>query len=215
MAGKRVITERAIREAARSGSSTFTAPDNAVITPLAMDTARDLGVSIVFGQAAASDNAPSGAAERNPVICIGSDHGGYALKSELIDWLKEAGHQVVDLGTDSPKSCDYPDFAYAVASMVAEGKAGTGIMIDGVGVGSSIVCNKVPGIRAACAYNEFASWNARAHNNSNVLTLGSRTMGIEVVKRIVTVFLDTDFEGGRHAKRVDKMTDIEERFSRR
>jgi len=99
--------------------------------------------------------------------------------------------------------------------MVAEGRAGRGIMIDGVGVGSAIVCNKVPGIRAACAYNEFAAWNARAHNDCNVLTLGSRSMGVEVVRRIVKVFLESEFEGGRHARRVDKMTDIEERFSRR
>lgn len=98
--------------------------------------------------------------------------------------------------------------------MVADGRAEVGIMIDGAGIGSSMVCNKVPGIRAACAYNEFTAWNARAHNNANVLTLGSRTLGIEVVKRIVTTFLETAFEGGRHAKRVDKMTDIETRFSK-
>ena len=136
------------------------------------------------------------------------------MKSDLISFLQEKGRIVLDLGTDSTKSCDYQDFAYAVSRTVVEGKAGIGIMIDGVGVGSSMVCNKVPGIRAACAYNEFAAWNARAHNNANILTLGSRSMGIEVVKRIVTTFLETDFEGGRHAKRVQKITDVESRFSR-
>lgn len=215
MGGKKVITERSIRDAAKEGLNSFAAPANAIITALARDAARELGVSIVHGEPSGMPDEASSPSRLNPVICIGSDHGGYAMKTELIAWLKEKGHELVDLGTDSPKSCDYPDFAYAVASMVAEGKAGRGIMIDGVGVGSSIVCNKVPTIRAACAYNEFAAWNARAHNDSNVLTLGSRSMGIEVVKRIVEVFLNTEFEGGRHAKRVQKMTDIEERFSRR
>jgi ribose 5-phosphate isomerase B len=214
MGGKKVITERAIRDAAKDGSTTYVAPDNSVITPLARDAARELGISIVFGSQPV-DSEPQANQNVSQVICIGSDHGGYELKSELITWLKKAGHQIVDLGTDSPKSCDYPDFAYAVASMVAEGRARLGIMIDGVGVGSSIVCNKVPGTRAACAYNEFAAWNARAHNNANVLTLGSRSMGSEVVKRIVDVFLTTEFEGGRHERRVQKVTDIEERFSKR
>jgi len=214
MGGKKVITERAIRDAAKDGSTTYVAPDNSVITPLARDAARELGISIVFGSQPV-DSRPQASQNVSQVICIGSDHGGYELKTELVTRLKKAGHQIVDLGTDTPKSCDYPDFAYAVASMVAEGRARLGIMIDGVGVGSSIVCNKVPGARAACAYNEFAAWNARAHNNANVLTLGSRSMGSEVVKRIVDVFLTTEFEGGRHERRVQKVTDIEERFSKR
>ncbi len=217
MGGKKVITERAIRDAAKEGSTTYVAPDNTVVTPLARDAAHELGISIVFGSQGVDSAPQEGQARKNvsQVICIGSDHGGYELKTELIIWLKKAGHQIVDLGTDTPKSCDYPDFAYAVASMVAEGRARLGIMIDGVGVGSSIVCNKVPGTRAACAYNEFAAWNARAHNDANVLTLGSRSMGNEVVKRIVEVFLTTEFEGGRHERRVQKVTDIEERFSKR
>ena len=85
-------------------------------------------------------------------------------------------------------------------------------MIDGAGLGSAMVCNKVPGIRAACCYNEFTAWNARAHNDAQVLTLGSRTLGIEVCKRIVDTFLGTDYEGGRHTRRVDKITDVEARF---
>ncbi|MDA0683682.1 MAG: ribose 5-phosphate isomerase B [Bacteroidetes bacterium] len=214
MGGRKVISEQTIREAARAGQSSFHAPPGAIVTPLAADFARSAGINILFSPAPEA-NQREGDSTSNPVICIGSDHGGYALKSDIIEWLKADGHQVVDLGTDTPKSCDYPDFAYAVAAMVAEGRAGRGIMIDGVGVGSAVVCNKVPGIRAACAYNEFAAWNARAHNDCNVLTLGSRSMGIEVVRRIVNVFLDSEFEGGRHARRVDKMTDIEERFSRR
>ena len=217
MGGRKVITEKHIQDAVRAGESIVLAPSGALVTPLARDSARAAGVQISSGSAKQGPLSPTtqGPNPNGNVVCIGSDHGGFDLKRELIEYLKSGGKTVVDLGTDSTKSCDYPDFAYAVARTVLDGKAGLGIMIDGVGVGSSIVCNKVPGIRAACAYNEFAAWNARAHNDANVLTLGSRSMGIEVVKRIVDVFLTTEFEGGRHAKRVQKISDLEERFSRR
>ncbi len=227
MGGRKVISEKHIQDAVKEGKNSILAPPNALVTPLARDAARASGITISFGSdssgALSSGSLHQGSASQAAnqatpnahLVCIGADHGGFELKLELIAHLKSLGKEVIDLGTDSTKSCDYPDFAYAVARLVADGKAGAGIMIDGVGVGSSIVCNKVPGIRAACAYNEFAAWNARAHNNSNVLTLGSRSMGVEVVKRIVEVFLATEFEGGRHSRRVQKMTDIEERFSRK
>ncbi len=214
MAGRKVISERDVREAKSEGRSAVIVPANAIVTALAEDTARSLGITFQSESHHVADQ-PPGQAPENPAICIGSDHGGFALKSEVIKKLEAAGHTVIDVGTDSPASCDYPDFAYAVANLVANGKAGRGIMIDGVGVGSAIACNKVPGVRAACGYTEFAAWNARAHNNANVLTLGSRAMGIEVVHRIVDVFLSTDFEGGRHERRVRKMQDIEDRFLRR
>jgi len=202
-----------VRDAAAAGQRRLAIPDNAIVTALARDAAKSLGVALVAGSPSHAGTQKEQNA--NPAICIGSDHGGYEMKGALIEWLQGKGLTVIDLGTDSPKSCDYPDFAYAVAATVASNRAGKGIMIDGVGVGSAIACNKVPGIRAACGYTEFAAWNARAHNDANVLTLGSRTMGIEVVKRIVTVFLESEFEGGRHGKRVDKMIDIESRFLRK
>lgn len=212
MSRRSVITERHIQEAIRAGNTVVVASANSLITPLARDSARSFGISITFeNQLEPNSTEPE---VKNDLICIGSDHGGFEMKGDIMSFLDDKGHKIVDLGTNSTKSCDYPDFAYAVARTVADGKAGIGIMIDGVGVGSSMVCNKIPGIRAACAYNEFAAYNARAHNNANVLTLGSRTMGIEVVKRIVTTFLETDFEGGRHAKRVQKIQDVESRFSR-
>lgn len=213
MAKRTVISERDVRDAKAEGRSVLAVPANAIVTPLATDTARSLGVTL---QPASQpiQNPESTRSSDNPIVCIGSDHGGYAMKGEVIKKLQADGYDVIDVGTDSPKSCDYPDFAYAVARMVADGKAGRGIMIDGVGVGSAIACNKVPGVRAACGYTEFAAWNARAHNDSNVLTLGSRAMGIEVVHRIVDVFLTSDFEGGRHERRVRKMLDIEDRFLR-
>ena len=148
------------------------------------------------------------------MVAIGSDHGGFDLKKDLIPFIVELGWRTRDVGTDSERSCDYPDFAYAVARLVTSGEAAFGIMIDGAGIGSAVACNKVPGARAACAYNEFTARNSRAHNNANILTLGSRTLGIEVCKSVVRAFLSTDFEGGRHQNRVDKISDIERRFSR-
>jgi len=213
MAGKKLINDAAIRDAAAAGDTTVVVPRDAIVTPLARDTARERGITIVVGELAGTLTGPVPAAVEN-VVAIGSDHGGFEFKEVLKTWLSEKGWKVVDVGTESPRSCDYPDFAYAVARIVSDERAGYGIMIDGAGIGSAIVCNKVPGIRAASAYNEFTAWNARAHNNVNVLTLGSRSLGIEVCKRVVSTFLDTSFEGGRHERRVRKMQDVEDRFSR-
>jgi ribose 5-phosphate isomerase B len=212
MAKRALITERQVRDAKAEGRQTLSVPNGAIVTSLARDTAKSLGITLVAGAQPERVTPSSPSAER--IVAIGSDHGGYEMKEAVKKKLEGSGVRVVDVGTDSPAACDYPDFAYAVASLVAAGRASHGIMIDGVGVGSAMACNKIPGIRAAVGYAEFAAWNARAHNDANVLTLGSRTLGIEVVHRIVQVFLETDFEGGRHGKRVDKITDIEKRFAR-
>ncbi len=209
--GKRpLITEKHVVEALEAGRTTLIVTPKTLITPLARDTARERGLAFVDPPPASS---PLPAARpRTHVVAIGSDHGGFGYKETLKPFIAELGWQVLDVGTDSEKSCDYPDFAFAVARAVALGKADFGVMIDGAGIGSAMVCNKVPGIRAACAYNEFTAWNARAHNDANVLTLGSRTLGIEVCKSILKRFLETAFEGGRHGRRVDKISDVEARF---
>lgn len=145
-------------------------------------------------------------------IVIGSDHGGFELKEKLKKWIVDKfSVEVIDVGTHSPESVDYPDFAIQVALKVANGEAEFGIMIDGVGVASAMVANKIPTIRAACCNEIFSAYNARAHNNANVLTMGSRVIGEEVAKRVVETFLTTEFEGGRHTRRVDKITAIENR----
>jgi ribose 5-phosphate isomerase B len=220
MAKRQLITEAHVLEAAKAGSRTLQLTPNALITPLAHDAAREQGVT--FATALPDDlssdcgcdhpDACSCAHLKTHAIAIGSDHGGYQYKEMLKAQIIDLGWSLLDVGTDSDKSCDYPDFAFGVARAVALGKADLGVMIDGAGLGSAMVCNKVPGIRAACCYNEFTAWNARAHNNAQVLTLGSRTLGIEVCKRIVSTFLATDYEGGRHDQRVGKITDIEARF---
>lgn len=213
MAKRALIHESDILAAARRGERSFPVPPGALVTPLARDAARDRGILLAPASAppssADSPHEPPGGAPALRVVALGSDHGGFALKQELTAFVRSLGWAVEDVGTDSEASCDYPDFAYAVARSVAIGRAGFGIMIDGAGIGSAMVCNKVPGIRAACAYNEFTAWNARAHNDAQVLTLGSRTLGVEVCKSIVRKFLETPFEGGRHAARVAKIRDVE------
>jgi ribose 5-phosphate isomerase B len=205
MSRRTLIRETDVLAAARAGSDTLVVPPGAVVTPLARDTARERGIRLVAPDPGSGrQDAPA-----PQVIAVGSDHGGFALKSELIPLLRELGWAVADVGTGSTAPCDYPDFAYAVARHVADGSASFGLMIDGAGIGSAIVCNKVPGVRAVAAYNEFTARNARAHNDANVLTLGSRTLGVEVCRSLVRVFLSTAFEGGRHAARVRKIDDVD------
>lgn len=138
-------------------------------------------------------------------VALGADHGGYALKQRLIAFLEAQGYVIRDVGTHSQEACDYPDFAKAVAGAVRDGSCELGIMIDGAGIGSSMVCNKVPGIRAALCYDMKTILNSRQHNNANVLTLGAASNPPEMVENMVKTWLDTPFEGGRHQRRVDKI----------
>ncbi len=210
MGSRVVITESTIRQALSEGRTTLEHPANAIVTPLAREVAQSSGCELVVAeQPVHYPRSEIG----NRSCAIGSDHGGFELKSILVDFLGELDWQVLDVGTNSARRCDYPDFAYAVSRAVSDGRTALGIMIDGAGVGSAIVCNKVPGIRAAPAATEFVAWNSRAHNNCNVLTLGSRVCGVEVCKRIVRTFLATPFEGGRHEGRVGKIDDVERRFA--
>ncbi len=212
---KDLITEKTINDAHRSGSRVLYIKESDIVTPAARDRARQLKIAISTDKPPAEKNNPPAtpAKEKTGKVVIGSDHGGFAMKGELLSFIGELGYEVIDVGTYSGESCDYPDFAYAVAYSVSKGEAWRGIMMDGAGIGSSIVANKLPGVRAACCYNEFTARNSREHNDANVLTLGSRGIGIEAAKLIVKIFLTTWFSGGRHKKRVDKIIDIEKKFS--
>jgi len=138
-------------------------------------------------------------------ISIGSDHAGYAYKEELKSMLAALGHDVIDVGTESEASVDYPDYGTAAAALVRDGKAQYGVLICGSGIGISIAANKVQGIRAAnCTSVEMAQL-ARQHNDANVVAVGQRLVSIELAKDIVAAFLSTPFEGGRHQRRVDKL----------
>lgn len=149
-------------------------------------------------------------------VVIGSDHGGYELKKELISLLRELGHEVVDFGTHSTEPVDYPDVACLVAASVAREATATtvGIIIDGAGTGSAITANKVPGVRAAACYDTFTARNSREHNHANVLTLGSRNTGIEIAREIVKTWLGSSFAGSRHQRRIEKMLQVERRYLR-
>ncbi len=148
-------------------------------------------------------------------IMIGSDHGGYELKEDIKQYLCSEGYDVVDFGCHSEEPVDYPDIAFLVADAVASADKGVGIMIDGVGVASAMVANKVPGIRAALCWELFSANNAREHNNANMLVLGGRVIGKSLARNIVKVFLETEFAGGRHSRRVDKIMAVEGRFLKR
>jgi len=167
-------------------------------------------------EAAPSETAPSPASAptadgESPVgsVAVGGDHGGFPLKERIAFRLKEQGYAVTDCGTDSTDAVDYPDIAAAVASQVASGSCDVGIVIDGAGIGSAMAANKVHGVRAALCYDVSTARNAREHNHANVLTLGAGLIGDALAWQIAQEFLATPYGGGRHARRVDKINDLE------
>lgn len=145
-------------------------------------------------------------------IAVGADHGGYPLKEKIAFRLKEQGYEVHDCGTDSSESVDYPDFAEAVAKLVADGTCTWGIVVDGAGIGSAMVANKVPGVRAALCYDISTARNSREHNHANVLTLGAGMIGPALALQIVEEWLGTEWGGGRHARRVGKIDEIDRKY---
>lgn len=142
---------------------------------------------------------------------IGNDHGGIDLVDTVEEKLKDLGHEVVKVGTFTKDSVDYPDFAEKACQKVVDGQADFAILICGTGVGMSLAANKIKGIRAACVSETYSAKMSRAHNNANCLCIGARVIGSEVCKEIIEAFAKTDFEGGRHENRVNKIMDIEEK----
>ncbi len=212
-----LVTELDIRDLPHG--SEFRIPPGFLVTPLARQTAMERRITMLKGQPAASPSkvaipalAPGGGGEKK--VAIGADHGGYGLKESLKLYLGELGYRVIDCGTNSAESVDYPDFAFAVAQLVADNRAWRGIIIDGAGIGSCMTANKVPGVRASMCYDQATAANSREHNNANVLTLGAGLLGINLSKQIVKTWLETAFGGGRHAHRVDKIMQIERRYTK-
>ena len=146
-------------------------------------------------------------------IAIGADHAGYTLKQHLISVLTNQGHDVEDLGTHSTESVDYPPFCAAVGRFVRDGKADLGIVLGGSGQGEQLAANKVHGVRAALCNCLYTARMARAHNNANVLSMGARVVGEGLAEEILATFLATEFEGGRHERRVAQLTEIEQQES--
>lgn len=143
-------------------------------------------------------------------LAIGSDHGGFRLKEAIKTYLLVHDYEVTDFGTESEDSCDYPDFALPVAEAVAKGEYDRGILICGTGIGIGIVANKVKGVRAALCHDTFSAEACRNHNDANILTMGERIVGEGLALKIVETFLNSDFKGGRHQRRVDKIKALEE-----
>jgi ribose 5-phosphate isomerase B len=138
-------------------------------------------------------------------IAIGSDHGGYALKSLLKSELVDEGYEVLDLGSEGEEAVDYPDYANALAAAILEGRASRGVLVCGSGIGMTIAANRHPGIRAALCHDAETARLSRRHNDANVLALGGRLIGQETAKEILQIFLTTPFEGGRHRRRLEKL----------
>ena len=182
-------------------------------------------VAQMLGQPAAMSSPPSepAAAPQPPaapaapapkIVALGADHGGYELKEILKKEVAALGYEVMDVGAHSKDPVDYPDLAHEVARAVSAGIAWRGIIIDGAGIGSCIVANKVPGVRAGMAYDHASAVNSREHNDTNVLTLGAGLIGVALAKQIVAVWLATPFGGGRHQRRVDKIVAVEQQYIR-
>ncbi|MFK5925269.1 MAG: ribose 5-phosphate isomerase B [Desulfuromusa sp.] len=149
------------------------------------------------------------------MIVVGSDHGGYELKKAVLELLQKKAVQFADFGTDGSHSVDYPDFAAKVAAAVSSGEAELGILICGTGIGMSITANKFPGIRAALVHDVFTAQMAREHNNANIMAMGGRVLTPDQGIKLVEIWLDTEFEGGRHQNRLDKITAIEQQMLKR
>ncbi len=208
-----LLTEEMVQQIPVGSSYRVTAVT--LITPLARQAALERRIQLIEeGKANTAPLRVNNQSTTQKTIALGADHGGYGLKEELKKMLESASfeYNLLDCGTHNTDSVDYPDYAYAVAQQVATGKAWCGIIIDGAGIGSCMVANKLPNVRAAMCYDQSTAVNSREHNNANVLTLGAGLIGTNLAKQIVTTWLATEFGGGRHARRVNKIDQISERF---
>lgn len=147
-------------------------------------------------------------------ISLACDHGGLKLKNTIKQYLLDNGYEVEDFGTDTEDSCDYPDYALPAAEAVAKGACERGILVCSTGIGVSMVANKVPGVRCAHCHDSYCAAYTRLHNDANMLAIGGKVVGEGYALEIVRIFLETDFEGGRHQRRVDKITAVEKKYCR-
>ncbi len=203
--GRRIVTAEEVRSLPEG--SLLDLPEDAIVTDVAREWIEKRKIRIVDRAAAPSRPEPV-------QLAIGSDHAGFEMKEMVASYLREIGASFFDCGTHSKDAVDYPDFAHQVALLVALGHARKGIVVDGAGIGSAMAANKVPGVRAAACSEEAQARNAREHNDANVLTLGSRLIPLENVRKVVAVFLTTDLTEPRHRARVLKIEAIEKKYYR-
>jgi ribose 5-phosphate isomerase B len=212
---KKILTEADIIHLSKGGSKVLSISEDTIITPLAVDKLRELGITVEKKTQSFSNNKTKDLEpfdKGRKLACIGGDHTGFKAKEILKAYLKDRSYQVIDVGTLNEESCDYTDFAFEVAKKVIMKEVDFGIIIDATGIPSAITANKVPGILAATCYNEFTANSAREHNNANVLVLGAKALGDETLKSILDTWLKTKFGGGRHQRRLDKITAIEGKY---
>jgi len=183
-----------------------------VVTAIAGDTAAGSADPSPSPSSTAAESSGTPTPSGGGSIAIGSDHGGFRLKERLAFRLREQGWEVHDCGTDSTEAADYPEFAHEVAVRVASGESEWGIVVDGAGIGSSMVANKVPGVRAALCYDLSSAANSREHNHANVLTLGAGLVGESLAWQIVQTWLGTPWAEGRHARRVAMIDELDRRY---
>ena len=214
---KRVITESEVIKLYKDGARTFPLGDDELFTPLAKDKLIELKIKIVKKVPASeieSNIKDPIKSKRTNKVSIGGDHTGFKIKNVVSKILVGKGFEVVDVGTYDENACDYPDFAFTATMKVKNGETDFAVLIDATGIPSAITANKIPGIRACTCYNEFSARSAREHNNGNVLVMGAKTLGEETIKSILEVWLNTQFGGDRHQRRLDKITSIEKEFSK-
>ena len=180
-------------------------PANSILTPSARDLIRERAIKLVEMKKGES-LPPASPAE---TVAIGSDHGGFEMKQKLLPMFQELGLTIHDVGVHDGKAADYPDIARQVAELVSSGAASRGVIVDGAGIGSAMVANKFPDVRAALCYDRATARNSRDHNDANVLTIGGRLLSVTQAEDVLRTWLSTPFGGGRHAARVDKIKEID------
>ncbi len=217
MAGKKLITEKDILDLVIKGKNKLEIFGNEILTPAAKDKINEAKIKLIkVNQQTQSYNSSNhfSSLQNYKKITIGCDHTGFNIKKMIIEILTKEDYQINDIGTFDESSCDYPDFALKVAEDIRNGNSYCGILIDATGIPSAISANKVPGIRAATCYNEFSAKSSKEHNNSNILVLGAKALGEESIKSILRTWLNSSFLGERHQRRLDKITEIEKKYSR-
>lgn len=211
---KRVISESDINHLKLKGEKILYVDKDVIITPLAYDSIKEANITVIEGQPKVKEESESTLSDFTSakVVAIGNDHTGLEIKKKVVEFLKKYNFTVINVGTNTEQSCDFPDFAFEVAKKVALKEACFGICLDATGIPSAITANKVPGIRACTCYNEFTAKSAREHNNGNVIVLGAKALGEESIKSIIDAWINTQFAGGRHQRRLNKITEIEKQF---
>jgi len=209
---RKLITEKDIQNLLLTGKRTLEITGNEIITPAAKDKINESLIKTVkvnFPSTKDNSNKLTGNFSTYKKVAIGSDHTGFSTKKIIKKFFEDKGYDITDLGTFDESSCDYPDFAIKVAKHIQQRQSHFGVLLDATGIPSAITANKIKGIRAATCYSEFSAKSAREHNNANIIVMGAKTLGEETIKSILETFINSNFLGERHQRRLDKITQLE------